>query len=116
MQVGEIILLIFPLMCMETIGVGTIGDGVGTILGYGMPDGAGEALDGDGDGIILGDGTAGAGAGTTGAGTLAGVGTLALVGAGTTGAGEATVGAGTTDITIEMLPLIDHGEGMETPL
>ena len=90
MPVGEIILLIFPLMCMETIGDGTIGDGVGTILGYGMPDGAGEALDGDGDGIILGDGTA--------------------------GAGEATVGAGTMDIIIEMLPLIDHGEGMETPL
>ena len=102
-------------MCMETIGDGTIGDGVGTILGYGMPDGAGEALDGDGDGIILGDGTAGAGEATVGAG-ITGGGMQALDGDGTTGAGEATVGAGTMDIIIEMLPLIDHGEGMETPL
>ena len=89
--------------------------GAGMTLGYGAVAlaGAGEAL--VGVGTTHGDGTAGAGEATVGAG-ITGGGMQALDGAGTTGAGEATVGAGTMDIIIEMLPLIDHGEGMETPL
>jgi hypothetical protein len=110
MEVGETIVLMLSSITIIMAGEVLVLQ----ILGYGII-GVGVSTPGitDGDGIILGDGTAG----TTGAGAVA------LAGVGITGAGEVmvlagiigvtpTTGAGTIDLIETDIPLRMEDEGI----
>lgn len=88
---------------MTTAGAG-VAIGAGTILGIGMPDGAGVIM----AGTTHGDGTAGAGI-LVGAGVATTVGTTGAMPVGAGVASMVATGVGTIDIEVIPTTIIDEG-------